>query len=125
MARIQHKDSLPPSHNRSATDRPTLTISTSKQKTHLLVTVAAASPTLPKKFSTVSKISNSTPNSSADAFTSARRDPLKGFRASPAAASASALAAVAETFQETERGREAPPEEARPSRRKVPQRPTV
>lgn len=92
----------------------------------LLMTVAVASSTPPKKFSTERRKVNSTPTSSAVAFRSAMREPWKGARESSSAAEAAALApALAETFQEAEIVREAEPEEARPSRRRLPQRPTV
>lgn len=93
---------------------------------NLLVTVAVASSAFPRKFRTESEKVNSTPTSSAVALSSARRDPWKGVRDALAAVKAAALEpAAAETLQNAESVRAALPEEALPSRRKLPQRPTV
>lgn len=105
---------------------PTILVFWWPELSNLRVTVDMASSVLPKKFSSDSRKVNSTPTSRAVAFSSARREPWKGAKASPAAVEAFAPApTAAETFQEAEMVREAAPEEARPSRWRVPQRPTV
>lgn len=97
---------------------------------HIRVTVAVASSTSPKKFSTVTEKVNSTPTSSAVAFSSASRDPSKVARDALTADSASSalatvLAAAVEAFQNAESVRDAAPEELRLSSWRLPHKPTV
>lgn len=93
------------------------------------MTVAVASPTLPRKLSSVKENVKSTPTANTVAFNSTRREPSNGESDAATTESASTLIAPVlagvETVQKADNVRDAALEDVRPSRRRLPHNPMV